>query len=118
MFKENLKITECLSDLHTFFHKPGNTLDSPKPCPWSARLDRFYISHSEADLTVVKPVVTSDVHVLSTLGDRGFNSHVPTSLNFFLVKKSNSDRRRISDSTIEHENFASLTHRGGLQHQL
>jgi hypothetical protein len=53
--------------------------------------------------------VVSDVHTLSSLGDRGFNSHVPTSLHFFLRKKSKTSVRRISDSTVENENFVPYT---------
>ena len=72
---------------------------------WSARLDRFYISHTEADLAVVKPVVVSDVQSISSAEERGINAHVPTSLHFFLREKKKTGTRRISDTTIENENF-------------
>ena len=107
LLKKELGISECFSDLHTFFHKPGISAESQKP--WSARLDRFYISHSEADLTVIKPVVVSDVHTLPTLGDRGINSHVPTSLHFFPRRKSKNGLRRISESTVENAKFVPYT---------
>ena len=109
LLKKDLGLTECISDLHTFFHKPAASVVSQLQNPWSARLDRFYISHSEADLAVVRPVVVSDVHTLSSLGDRGINSHVPTSLNFFLRKKSTVGPRRISETTVENENFIPYT---------
>jgi hypothetical protein len=90
-----------------FYHKPGVSADSQNP--WSAHLDRFYISHSEADLTVIKPVVVSNVHTFSSLGDRGINSHVPTSLHFFLRRKSTTGPRRISESTMENAKFVPYT---------
>ena len=106
--KKELGIFECTSDLHTFFHKPRPDENLDKKS-WSARLDRFYISHSEADLAVVKPVVVSDVHSLASRGEWGFNSHVPTSLHFFLRKKIKNGPRRISESTVENKNFVPYT---------
>jgi len=109
LLKNELGLSECVSDIHTFFHKPGASSGPSLQNPWSARLDRFYISHSEADLSVVKPVVVSDIHILSSLGDRGVNSHVPTSLHFFLRKKSKTKVHRISENTVNNENFVPYT---------
>ena len=105
--KTALEISDCTSDLHSFFHKPGK--ESPNTQTWSARLDRFYISHSEADLTVVRPVVTSDVNTIFARGDKGVNSHVPTALHFIPRHKVASKVRRISDSNIESPNFVPYT---------
>jgi hypothetical protein len=105
-----LKLAECSSDLHTFFHKPG-TVDplAQGMRARSARLDRFYISHSEADLAVVKPVVFTDVAAIFSKGKKGFNTHVPTSIQFFSRAKKNNGPRRISDNTIADPKFALYT---------
>jgi len=108
-FKEKLSLFDCASDLHTFFHKPGVPSNSHTPKAWSARLDRFYISHTEADLAVVKPVVVSDVTSIFSSKDRGINSHVPTSLHFIPNNKKKNGPRRISEETINNENFVSYT---------
>ena len=107
---EEQKLADCASDLHTFFHKTGT--DNPTALgqrAWSARLDRFYISHSEADLAVVKPVVVSDVATIFTRGKNGFNTHVPTSLQFFTRAKKTSGPRRINESTIANPKFVLYT---------
>ena len=107
---EEQKLADCASDLHTFFHKTGT--DNPTAQvqrAWSARLDRFYISHSEADLAVVKPVVVSDVADIFSRGKKGFNSHVPTTLQFFTRVKKASGPRRINESTIANPKFVKYT---------
>ena len=101
-------LADCTSDLHTFFHKASDSYTKAQST-WSARLDRFYISHSEADLAVVKPVVSSDVQKLFGGMGRGFNSHVPACLHFFPLKEKGPERRRISDDTVENPNFLSYT---------
>ena len=113
LFKNDLKLSECSSDLHSFFHRPGTAVEEKNQKSWSARLDRFYISHTEADLTIVKPVVTSDVHTIPPLGERGFNSHVPTSLHFFLRKKVMKGPRRISENIVANEKFVPYTKKFG-----
>ena len=115
-FKKDLKLSECISDLHSFFHIPGAAVEDKNQKSWSARLDRFYISHTEADLTIVKPVVTSDVHTIPPLGERGFNSHVPTSLHFFLRKKVMKGPRRISENIVANEKFVPYTKNFWNQH--
>ena len=64
LLKDNLRLSECVSDVHTFFHKPRVPNNSQGSKAWSARLDRFYISHTEADYAVVKPHVISDVRMI------------------------------------------------------
>ncbi len=108
-FKKMCSISECHSDLHSFFHKPGTAAGNHSQNMWSARLDRFYISHTEADLAVVKPVVVSDVQAVTSAGDHGINAHIPTSLHFFPRGKKVAGPRRISDATIENKNFAPYT---------
>ena len=105
--KQELGLFDCTSDLHSFFHKAANVESCSQT--WSARLDRFYISHSEADLTVVKPVVTSDVETIFAREDRGINSHVPTALHFLPRQKAATKARRISDSNIDNPNFVPYT---------
>jgi hypothetical protein len=102
--KEDLGIHDCTSDVHSFFHKPSTGSSS-----WSTRIDRFYVSYTEADLAIIKPVVSSDLHSLINRGELGFNAHVPTSLVFFPRMKEASGRRRIGDSTVENPNFAIYT---------
>ena len=109
LFKERFLLSDCASDLHTFFHKPGVPSNSHVLKAWSARLDRFYISHTEADLAVVKPVVVSDVHSIYSSKDRGLNSHVPTSLHFISNNAKKKTLRRISEDTINNENFVPYT---------
>lgn len=58
---------------------------------------------------MVKPVVTSDIETIFARGDRGINSHVPTSLRFLSRQKDVIRARRISDGTIENPNFAPYT---------
>ena len=108
-FKKHFALSECTSDLHSFFHKPNTTAKDHSPNMWSARLDRFYISHTEADLAVVKSVVVSDIQAVVTAGVRGINAHVPTSLHFFPRKKKDVGVRRISDKIIENKNFSRYT---------
>jgi len=105
-----LKLSDCPSDLHTFFHKSGtNETKATGQRAWSARLDRFYISHSEADLAVVKPVIFSEVDAIFSRGKNGFNTHVPTSLQFFTRVKKTNGPRRISESTISDPKFVVYT---------
>ena len=110
-------LADCTSDLHSFFHKAGSgnskTLGQRT---WSARLDRFYISHSEADLAVVKPVVVSDVDNIFARGERGINAHVPTSLQFFTREKKTTGPRRINESSIANPKF--VPHQEDLGDQL
>jgi hypothetical protein len=64
---------------------------------------------------VIKPVVVSDVHSLASKGERGFNSHVPASLHIFLRNKIKNGPRRISEITVENENFAPYTTNYGIR---
>jgi hypothetical protein len=111
LFKEEHSLVDCANDLHSFFHKAGAGLPKAPGVQraWSARLDRFYISHSEADLTVVKPVVVSDVDAIFARGARGVNAHVPTSLQFFTREKKIQGPRRICESTIANPKFTVYT---------
>jgi hypothetical protein len=103
-------LADCTSDLHSFFHKAGgDNSKTPGQRTWSARLDRFYISHSEADLAVVKPVVVSDVVSMFARGERGINAHVPTSLQFFTREKKTTGPRRINESSIANPKFVPYT---------
>ena len=103
-FKKHFAISECLSGLHSFFHKPSAASnESHSQNTWSARLDRFYIFHTEDDLAVVKPVVVSDVQAVTAAGARGINAHVPTCLHFFPREKKKVGTRRISDAVIENK---------------
>ena len=102
---DTLSLKDQTSDVHTFFHRPTDS-----HCPsWSSRLDRFYISHSEADLLVVKPVASSDTSPLVDAGSIGFNAHVPTSLRFFSRVKSKKGPRRLDDLTVADPSFKKLT---------
>ena len=108
------KLQVVKNDVHSFFHIPTNP-DSQRR---SANLDRFYISHSEADLAVVSPFVTSDVSALASLRKKGlfeksingdgFNAHIPVALRFVPVTREKSKVRRINDLVLDSPNFPSL----------
>ena len=111
LLKDNLHLSECVSDVHTFFHKPRVPNNSQGSKAWSARLDRFYISHTEADYAVVKPHVISDVRMIFSSKDRGINTHVPTSLFFIPRGKKKVGPRKINEDTINNKNFTEYTKR-------
>ena len=103
-FIHKLSLWDVSCDSHSFFHRPSDS-----SVGWSSRLDRFYISHSEADLTVVKPTAYSDPEPLVDRGKVGFNSHLPTFLSFFPRSREKKGKRRIGDHVIDHPDFIHLT---------
>ena len=95
---------DVICDSHSFFHRPEGT-----NIGWSSRLDRFYISHSEADLAIVRPISSCDNKPLLDAGCKGFNAHLPTSLLFFPRVREHKGARRIADHIIDHDKFVPFT---------
>ena len=94
------------NDVHTFYHLP-----SDGGAPRSAALDRFYISHSEADLELVAPVASSNTaffhhRTSSREKDKGRNIHIPVSLRFVPLGTKSKNFIRIDDSILDSELFS------------
>jgi ribonuclease HI len=77
-------------------------------------LDRFYISHSEADLDVVKPIAYSVTSFLTRWASsessraKGFNGHIPVALRFLPISTKNNAAHRIVDETMDSDLFIPL----------
>ena len=101
------RLKRVSNDTHTFYSIPadGGT-------PRSATLDRFYISHSEADLEVVSPIAYSNTAFLSrwaTAQNKGRNTHIPVTLRFTPVASKPKNFVKIDDSVLESDYFTPWT---------
>jgi hypothetical protein len=95
----SLKLRDVCSSLHTFFHRPKEGLAT---APRSSRLDRFYLSFSEADLLLFKPSVSTVGNPL--LQGKGFNGHLPLRLQF-LSSNGSPHRASLSEHVVLHDSF-------------
>ena len=98
----SLHLHSVPNDVHTFHHHPSDK-NSPS---WSSCLDRFYVSHSEADLTLIKPQIEVQINPLF-VKKGGFNAHLPTTLKFFLTTQR-TKKRIVHDSALDDPRFPEL----------
>jgi hypothetical protein len=100
-----LKLRYIPNDVHTFFSVP-----SDGSTPRSSALDRFYISHSEADLSVVEPMAFSNTSSLTSWASsssrgNGLNAHIPVSLKFIPTAPKEKKCIRICDDVLDSDSF-------------
>ena len=98
-------LADVVCDVHSFFHRPRLDLAFTHLVPRSARVDRFYISHSEADLAIVKPLSSLYKNPLAREG--GINTHGAISLKFF-PRNPKVKPPSVSEATLRDPAFLSF----------
>ena len=82
---------EAPQPLHTYFHISDTT-------EHSAKLDRIYISHDEADYELTKPTAFTHFTPFTNISSTSFNQHIPVGITFHYIPPNTSQNRK----TIPH----------------